>query len=97
MLLRLVGARADATRRPYATTGSSYDDYDPAYRYGVDAYRNQPSSKYDEARLAQGWEKAKGTSRLAWNDAKNATRDAWHRVSDKVERAVPGDSDRDGK
>ena len=89
--------RDNHSSRPYFTPGSSYDDYGPAYRYGVDSYRSQPSSKYDEARLAQGWEKAKGTSRLGWEQAKNATRDSWHRVSDAVERAVPGDSDRDGK
>ena len=89
--------RDNYSSRPYATPGSSYDDYGPAYRYGVDSYRTQPSSAFDETRLAQGWDKAKGTSRLGWDQAKNATRDSWHRVSDAVERAVPGDSDRDGK
>jgi hypothetical protein len=34
---------------------------------------------------------------LSWDKAKAATRDAYHRASDKIERAVPGDSDRDGK
>ena len=90
--------RDNYASRPYAG-GSSYDDYGPAYRYGVESYRSRPSATFDEAEagLAEGWAKAKGTSKLAWNDAKNATRDAWHRVSDTVERAVPGDSDRDGK
>ena len=27
----------------------------------------------------------------------NASRDAWHRLSNSIERAVPGDSDRDGR
>ena len=89
--------RDNYTSRPYATPGSSYDDYGPAYRYGVDTYRTDPKSAFDETRLASGWERAKGTSRLGWDQAKNATRDSWHRVSDAVERAVPGDSDRDGK
>ena len=35
--------------------------------------------------------------RLSWERAKHAARDAWNRVSDTVERAIPGDSDRDGK
>ena len=39
----------------------------------------------------------RGKSSLEWDRAKHATRDAWNRVSDAVERAVPGDSDRDGK
>jgi len=34
---------------------------------------------------------------LSWDKAKDASRDAWQRMSDAVERAVPGDSDRDGK
>ena len=29
--------------------------------------------------------------------AKHASRDAWDRLSNAVERAVPGDSDRDGR
>ena len=43
------------------------------------------------------WDRVKGTSRLTWENAKHATRDAWQHVSDFVERATPGDSDRDGK
>jgi hypothetical protein len=30
---------------------------------------------------------------MAWNDAKGAVQDGWH----YVERAVPGDADRDGR
>ena len=30
---------------------------------------------------------------MQWDNAKGAVRDAWHRV----ERAVPGDADRDGR
>mgnify|MGYP003391712891 CR=1 FL=1 len=37
------------------------------------------------------------TSSLDWDRAKHATRGAWSRLSDRVERATPGDSDRDGK
>jgi len=33
---------------------------------------------------------------LTWDNAKHASRDAWQRLSNMVERAVPGDSDRDG-
>jgi hypothetical protein len=35
----------------------------------------------------------KGNSRLSWDQAKSASRAAWH----KVERAIPGDFDRDGR
>ena len=50
-----------------------------------------------ESDLSRDWDSAKGTSRLTWNEAKYATKDSFQRVSDAIERAVPGDSDRDGK
>ena len=43
--------------------------------------------------LERGWDKAKGKSELGWDKAKHATKDAWHRV----ERAIPGDFDKDGR
>jgi len=91
--------RENFTNRPYVDSESSYDDYGPAYGYGVDAFRQNPNRGFDEVEpdLARNWNKARGKSSLDWDDAKSATRDAWDRVSDFVERAVPGDSDRDGK
>ena len=55
--------------------------------------------KFDdvESELSRDWGRARGSSNLTWENAKHATRDSWQRVSDAVERAVPGDSDRDGK
>ena len=47
----------------------------------IDAWLQTPQGKYI----------------LEWEQARHATRDAWQRLSDRVERAVPGDSDRDGK
>lgn len=92
--------RDNYSSRPYIdATTNTYDDYGPAYRYGVDAYGRYPGKRIDdvESELSRDWHSAKGSSRLEWEKAKHATRDAWQRVSDTVERAVPGDSDRDGK
>ena len=91
--------RTSYTSRPYVTSGSTFDDYGPAYRYGVDTYPEYAGRPFDdvEADLARGWNDARGTSKLAWDRAKHATRDSWQRLSDTVERAIPGDSDRDGK
>ena len=50
-----------------------------------------------EPELSGRWNDDARQSSLDWDRAKHATRDAWNRVSDAVERAVPGDSDRDGK
>lgn len=85
--------------RPYVASGSSYDDYGPAYAYGVNSYGSNSGRDWDdvEPELSSRWNSARGESSLEWDRAKHATKDAWHRLSDTVERAVPGDSDRDGK
>jgi len=79
--------------------GSDYDNYRPAYGYGVDAYKRNPHRSFDdvEPELGRDWDNNRGGSSLKWERAKHATRDAWQRVSDSVERAIPGDSDRDGR
>ena len=92
--------RENWSERSYIDGGFTYDqDYGPAYRYGVDSYMRYPERHYDdiETDLAAGWHEARGESRLDWDRARAATRDAWQRVSDTIERATPGDSDRDGK
>ncbi len=91
--------RENYATRPYVTPGSTYDDFGPAYRYGVDAYGRYDGRTFDDAEpeLQADWGRVKGSSRLDWERAKSATRDSWQRVSDTIERAVPGDSDHDGK
>lgn len=84
--------------RPYVA-GGTYDDFGPAYAYGVDAYSRHPDRSFDEVEpeLSRDWGGARGRSSLEWDRAKHASRDAWHRLSDRVERAIPGDSDGDGR
>jgi len=86
--------RQNYKTRPYAGS-ATYDEFAPAYRYGWESRNQYRGRRFDdvESDLARGWDKAKGTSRLEWERAKAATRDAWHRV----ERAMPGDADRDGR
>jgi len=92
--------RTNWQNRAYIDQGFTYDkDYEPAYRYGVDAYNRFPERNYDEieTHLAEGWHSARGESNLDWDRAKHATRDAWQRLKDQAERAMPGDSDGDGR
>jgi hypothetical protein len=81
--------------RPYYEQGMVYEDYEPAYRYASEYRGRYPGRSFDdvEAEMGSGWERFKGKSRLNWEKAKLAARDAWHRV----ERAIPGDFDRDGR
>ena len=87
--------RENYRTRPYAESGRDYDHYQPAYKYGWESRARYGDRTWDQAEndLERGWESARGNSRQTWNEAKHATRDAWHRV----ERAVPGDLDRDGR
>jgi hypothetical protein len=76
-----------------ANAASSYEEYQPAYRYGTDAAHRHQGKTWDAASadLESGWDKAKGESSLTWAHVKDAVRDAWHRV----ERAFSGDSNPD--
>ena len=81
--------------RPYVESSRRYEEYQPAYRYGWESYRRYPGQRFDDVEedLERDWEHAKGSSKLTWDKAKHATKDAWHRV----ERALPGDFDKDGR
>lgn len=82
-------------REAYYDNASSYDDYGPAYRSGYTGFAESGGRTFDESepQLKTAWEKTKQGSRLTWDKAKHASRAAW----DRVERALPGDSDGDGK
>lgn len=79
--------------RSYVEPGSDYEAYRPAYQYGWESRSRYSGRRFDEVEpeLAKGWGQTK--SKLGWEKAKAATRDAW----DRIERALPGDADGDGK
>ena len=80
---------------PYYQAGNEWKDYQPAYKYGYDTYGQYQGQRFEdvETNLEQNWNATKADSRLAWSDAKGAVRDGWHHI----ERAMPGDADRDGR
>ena len=81
--------------RPYADRSLPFEAYRPAYATGYQGRTRYPGKTFEEAEsdLQRDYEKARANSSLAWEKAKAATRDAWHRV----ERAIPGDADGDGR
>ena len=87
--------RENYATRPYAQADRGYEHYQPAYRYGWESRAKYGNRKWEEAEsdLERGWDSFRGKSGMVWSDAKHATRDAWHRI----ERAIPGDADRDGR
>jgi uncharacterized protein YcfJ len=80
---------------PYYSAGREWNDYEPAYKYGYDTYGQYRGQRFEdvETNLERDWDTRRGDSRLAWAEAKGAVRDGWH----KIERAMPGDADRDGR
>lgn len=81
----------------YAGRGGSFDDYAPAYRHGLDSARQYRGRRWDEVEpeLQRDWER--NNPGREWARFKSAAQRGWQRMSDAIERAVPGDSDRDGK
>ncbi len=71
------------------------DDYAAAYRLGYQGRQRYAGQSWAqaEATLAQDWQALKGKSRLSWEQARAAGHAAWHRVED----ALPGDADGDGR
>lgn len=69
--------------RPYVERGSSYDDYGPAYGFGVEAAGQYPGRAFDdiEPEMSEKWSTANRGSSLRWDSAKHAVRDAWNRVN----------------
>lgn len=81
--------------RPYYNKDREWNDYQPAYQYGYDTYGQYRGERFEdvEPQLERNWSSARNDSRLEWHEAKGAVRDGWHHI----ERAMPGDADRDGR
>ncbi|MCM2327812.1 MAG: hypothetical protein NDI88_07995 [Lysobacter sp.] len=79
----LVYWRESYKTRPYADGSTNFDEYEPAYGYGVAAYTKYPDRSFDDLdpELSRGWIASRGKSTLAWDRARFAARDAWDRVS----------------
>ena len=74
--------RANYASRAYATPRDSYDDWGPAYAYGVAHYNRNAGRSFDdvESELERGWDEARGKSSMEWTRARLAAQDAWERV-----------------
>jgi hypothetical protein len=69
-------------KRDYVEPNAGYDNYGPAYRYGVDAYSRFEGRPFDqiEPQLGSDWNTARDKSTLEWDKARHATRDAYDRL-----------------
>ncbi|WP_273601230.1 hypothetical protein [Roseateles albus] len=75
--------RENYANSSYVQQGSNFDDYGPAYGFGVQAFGRYPGQSFDEAEpsLAGEWPDSRGASKLSWDQARHAVRAAWHRLS----------------
>lgn len=74
--------RDNFSNRPYIAEGAKFDDYGPAYVFGVDSSTKFADRGFDEveADLARNWDAVRGTSSLEWARAREASRDSWERA-----------------
>ena len=74
---------------PYYSSGRSWMDYAPAYRYGYEHFVRHRGRHFEEveSELEREWETGRATSRLAWAEARGAVRDIWRRL----EQESPGE------
>lgn len=68
--------------RPYVSSGSSFDDYGPAYVFGIHSASKYGDREFNdiEPDMARDWDTVRGTSRLSWEHARDASRDSWDRA-----------------
>ncbi len=75
-----------------------FDEFEPHYRYGW-------GLGSDERYRGRNWDEIEPTVRRDWDTrypntwerVKMAVRRGWERTTEAIERAIPGDSDRDGR
>jgi hypothetical protein len=75
---------------PYYRTGYDWNDYAPAYRYGLDTYERHGAQPFAEAEsMLQGaWEaNAHFGSQLSWLEARPAVEHAWRSLDEALGRS----------
>lgn len=65
--------------RPYVEAGASFDDYAPAYVFGIHASAKYADQTFEdvEAELEREWHTVRGDSSLEWDRAREAASDSW--------------------
>jgi len=69
--------------RPYASSGLTYEDYRPGYRYGYEAANRYQDREWNdvERELSSSWDTYEHRGTSTWEQIKGAVRDAWDRVT----------------
>jgi hypothetical protein len=85
--------RANYANEPYYVGGYGYEEYQPAYLFGVETFHRNNGRRFEELNeneLRSGWEHTHGQrSHLDWNHAREATHAAYNRMA---QRSAPARS-----
>lgn len=70
--------------RTYVTSDRDFETYRPAYRSGIEAYKQNPEAEFEslEPSIRNNWGDVKGKSTLEWDDAREPARDAFNRLKE---------------
>jgi hypothetical protein len=73
-------------RSQYAGRGRTFEECEPAYRFGWEACVRYGGRSFDdvEDELGREWDSHRGRSDLGWMEARPAARDAWTRVQSRI-------------
>jgi hypothetical protein len=87
---RLASFDSDYWRRrfpsePYAGNGESFEDYEPAYRFGHSLQGMMDEFETWEDETEALWDETKGECRLSWEQAREAIRAGWEHAERQVE------------
>ncbi|MCC6493313.1 MAG: hypothetical protein IT424_09850 [Pirellulales bacterium] len=87
--------RSEYRNREYYDEAITYDDLQPAYRHGWESRGRYHDRTWEaaEADVRRDWEGSSHGKSMTWDRVRRPARDAW----DHIERALPGDADRDGR
>lgn len=75
---------------PYYLAGHDWNDYQPAYRFGLDSYASHGAQAFAqvESSLQGQWEaNARYGSRLTWMEARPAVEHAWRSLDEALGRS----------
>ena len=72
---------------PYYVDGMTWEDYAPAYRYGLETWRTHGARAFADAEpeLDAGWGRARDASRLGWAQARGAVEHAWRELAQTLQ------------
>jgi hypothetical protein len=71
--------------------GTSYEEYEPAYRAGYEGYGRHGGERFDEVESDIRKEYEKSRTSLPWERARPASEAAWRRVHERQATRAPRD------